>query len=57
VLTERGATGGNLIAAGDLLLIATPERLFGFRQEGDPPSSGEPAIVAGGDDKVTPTTK
>ncbi len=40
-LSERNAAGGNLVAARGLLLIATPEKLFAFRQEGadQPPDS------------------
>ncbi len=60
VLTERGATGGNLVAAGDLFLIATPDRLFGFQQQGQIPVRAQTAIAAGGegsDDQSTPTTK
>ena len=30
----RQAAGGNLVAAGELLLIATPDKLFAFRQQG-----------------------
>jgi outer membrane protein assembly factor BamB/tetratricopeptide (TPR) repeat protein len=47
VLTERGATGGNLVAAGDLLLIAAPNRLFGFQQQGLPPTEKQMTIAAG----------
>ena len=60
VLTERGATGGNLVAAGELFLIATPDRLFGFQQQGQIPARGQTAVAAGGegnDDQGIPTTK
>ncbi len=45
LLTERGAAGGNLIAAGDLLLIATPEKLFAFRQQGPAPPRRMPNMA------------
>jgi outer membrane protein assembly factor BamB len=52
VLTEdRDATGGNLVAAGDLLLIATADKLFAFRQQGKPPG-GAAASVA--ESKLSP---
>jgi outer membrane protein assembly factor BamB len=35
-LLQRGAAGGNLVAAGGLLLIATPDKLFAFHQQGQP---------------------
>lgn len=60
VLTERGATGGNLVAAGDLFLIATPDRLFGFQQQGRIPARTRTTVAAGGegnDDQELPTTK
>ena len=44
-LSERGAAGGNLVAGGDLLLIATPEKLFGFRQQGEPPRPESSPVV------------
>jgi outer membrane protein assembly factor BamB len=44
-LSERGAAGGNLVAGGGLLLIATPEKLFGFRQQGEPPRPGNASVV------------
>ena len=31
---DRGASGGNLVSAGGILLIATPTKLFGFEQRG-----------------------
>jgi hypothetical protein len=34
-LSERGAVGGNLVVAGGLLLIASPDKLFAFRQQGE----------------------
>jgi len=33
-----GASGGNLVIADGVLLIATAEKLFGFNQQGKPPS-------------------
>jgi len=59
LLTERGATGGNLVAAGDLFLIATPDRLFGFHQQGQIPVRSQTAIATGeGDgDKRSPAMK
>jgi len=36
-LSPRKAVGGNLVAAGGLLLIAAPDKLYAFRQQGDPP--------------------
>ena len=44
-LTERGAAGGNLVAGGGLLLIATPEKLFGFRQQGQAPLADDSPVV------------
>ncbi len=41
-LSQRGAAGGNLVAAYGLLLIATPDKLFAFHQQGQaPPAAGE----------------
>lgn len=45
-LSERGASGGNLVAGGGLLLIATPEKLFGFAQQGElPRPESSPAVT------------
>ncbi len=33
-LAERGAAGGNLLAAGSRLFIAAPDKIFGFVQQG-----------------------
>jgi outer membrane protein assembly factor BamB len=38
-LSERGAVGGNLVAAGGLLLVASPDKLFAFRQQGQRPAA------------------
>ena len=43
-LSERHAAGGNVVAAGGLLLIASPDKLFAFRQDGaDPGGAGSVA--------------
>jgi outer membrane protein assembly factor BamB len=39
LLSERQAEGGNLVAAGGLLLIAAPDKLFAFHQQGRPPQT------------------
>jgi outer membrane protein assembly factor BamB len=44
-LTQRGAGGGNLVASGDLLLIATADKLFGFRQQGQRPKAAGAAVA------------
>ncbi|MEX2111655.1 MAG: PQQ-binding-like beta-propeller repeat protein [Pirellulales bacterium] len=35
---QRGASGGNLVAAGDMLLVATSDKVFGFQQRGPQPA-------------------
>ncbi len=48
VLSEdREATGGNLVAAGGLLLIAAPDKLFAFHQQGKPPAASGPRGAVG----------
>jgi outer membrane protein assembly factor BamB len=37
LLSERQAEGGNLVAAGGLLLIAAPDKLYAFHEQGRPP--------------------
>jgi outer membrane protein assembly factor BamB/tetratricopeptide (TPR) repeat protein len=44
-LSERQAAGGNLVAGGGLLLIATPDKLFAFRQQGQQPASAAPSVA------------
>ena len=44
-LTQRGAAGGNLVAAGGLLLIATPDKLFAFRQQGQEPRAADTKVA------------
>jgi outer membrane protein assembly factor BamB len=45
ILSERQAEGGNLVAAGGLLLIAAPDKLFAFHQQGRPPQSTAPKVA------------
>jgi outer membrane protein assembly factor BamB len=46
VLSEdRAASGGNLVASGDLFLIATSDTLFAFQQQGAPPSAAGTALA------------
>lgn len=42
-LMQRGAHGGNLVAGGGMLLVAAPDKLFGFRQSGHP-AAPSPAV-------------
>jgi outer membrane protein assembly factor BamB len=44
-LSERQAAGGNLVAARGLLLIATPDKLFAFHQQGQPPPQKSPRVA------------
>lgn len=47
MLTEdREAMGGNLVAAGGVLLIATPDKLFAFHQQGKAPAAAGPGGAA-----------
>lgn len=50
-----GATGGNLLAGDGLLFIATPEKLFAFRQLG-PETSDDPNVASGGKAGLAPET-
>lgn len=45
LLSERDATGGNLVTAGDLFLIASPDRLFAFKQQGQPPGDSAQGVA------------
>jgi tetratricopeptide (TPR) repeat protein len=45
-LSERGATGGNLVAADGLLLIAAADKLFALRQDGREPAPASAKAVA-----------
>jgi len=48
VLTEeRDATGGNLVAADGILLIATPDKLFAFHQQGTPADASAAKVALG----------
>lgn len=44
-LSERKALGGNLVAAGGLLLIATPDKLFAFHQQGQAPQASSSSVA------------
>ena len=44
-LSERKALGGNLVAAGGLLLIATPDKLFAFHQQGQAPQAASSSVA------------
>jgi outer membrane protein assembly factor BamB/tetratricopeptide (TPR) repeat protein len=45
LLTERGAAGGNLVTAGDLFLIASPDKLYAFKQQGQMPKGAANAVA------------
>lgn len=51
-LSQRGAAGGNLVAAGGLLLVASPDKLYAFRQQGQPPDADTAAAVGSSSDKT-----
>jgi outer membrane protein assembly factor BamB len=42
----RQSGGGNLVAAGDVLLIATADQLFAFRQTGREPPAAPPPVAS-----------
>jgi outer membrane protein assembly factor BamB len=44
---DRSATGGNLIAADGVLLVATSDKLFAFEQRGPLPKPAMPELAAG----------
>jgi outer membrane protein assembly factor BamB len=54
--TGREATGGNLVASGPLLLIATPEKLFAFQQTGQRPSATRSNLAARKNAQNQPTS-
>ncbi|MEX0679007.1 MAG: PQQ-binding-like beta-propeller repeat protein [Pirellulales bacterium] len=46
LLSERQAVGGNLVAAGGLLLIATPDKLIAFHQQGQAPKTAAESVAS-----------
>ncbi len=47
-LTEdRGASGGNLVAADGVLLVSTSDRLYAFEQRGPEPTDAGAVLAAG----------
>jgi hypothetical protein len=44
---ERDATGGNLVAADGILLIATPDKLFAFHQQGTKTDASTAKVALG----------
>jgi tetratricopeptide (TPR) repeat protein len=65
LLSERQAEGGNLVTGGGLLLIASPDKLFAFHQQGQPPGPAgakvarraESSAAAAGAEKATSRAK
>ncbi len=52
---ERGATGGNLVAGDGLLLIAAPDKLFAFHQQGQQPKAAATGETARKNPEPAPT--
>jgi hypothetical protein len=54
LLGARHASGGNIVPADGLVLVATSERLFGFQQSGNEPTADKPAPTSGKTAQVPP---